>query len=44
MPRELITVQIGQCGNQVGCKFWDVALREHAKARALRNSRAGCAC
>lgn len=30
MPRELITVQIGQCGLQVGTKFWDLALREHA--------------
>ncbi|KPP68825.1 tubulin epsilon chain-like, partial [Scleropages formosus] len=20
----------GQCGNQVGCRFWDLALREHA--------------
>ncbi|CAF0839239.1 unnamed protein product [Brachionus calyciflorus] len=25
-----ITVQIGQCGNQIGCRFWDLALREHA--------------
>ena len=32
MPRELITVQIGQCGNQVGCKFWEMALKEHAAA------------
>jgi tubulin epsilon len=30
MPRELITIQIGQCGNQIGCRFWDLALREHA--------------
>ena len=30
MPRELVTVQVGQCGNQIGCRFWDVALREHA--------------
>ena len=22
--------QVGQCGNQIGCRFWDVALREHA--------------
>uniref|UniRef100_A0A4W3HA19 Tubulin epsilon 1 n=1 Tax=Callorhinchus milii TaxID=7868 RepID=A0A4W3HA19_CALMI len=21
---------VGQCGNQVGCRFWDLALREHA--------------
>ena len=31
MPRELITIQIGQCGNQLGCKFWDMALSEHAQ-------------
>ncbi|KAF8067140.1 Tube1 [Scenedesmus sp. PABB004] len=30
MPRELVTVQVGQCGNQVGCRFWELALREHA--------------
>jgi tubulin epsilon len=30
MPRELITVQIGQCGMQLGTRFWDLALREHA--------------
>jgi tubulin epsilon len=30
MPRELITVQVGQCGNQIGYRFWDHALREHA--------------
>ena len=32
MPRELITIQVGQCGNQVGCKFWEMALKEHATA------------
>ena len=31
MPRELITIQVGQCGNQLGCKFWDMALSEHAQ-------------
>lgn len=30
MPRELITVQVGQCGNQIGMRFWDLALKEHA--------------
>ncbi|XP_029824422.2 tubulin epsilon chain isoform X2 [Ixodes scapularis] len=24
-----IVIQVGQCGNQVGCRFWDFALREH---------------
>lgn len=25
-----IVIQVGQCGNQIGCRFWDLALREHA--------------
>lgn len=25
-----VVVQIGQCGNQIGCRFWELALREHA--------------
>jgi len=25
-----VIVQVGQCGNQIGCRFWDLALREHA--------------
>ena len=25
-----IVVQVGRCGSQVGCRFWDLALREHA--------------
>eukprot|EP00501_MAST-03F_sp_TOSAG23-6_P002134 GSMAST32.ASY1.ANO1.2231.1 assembled CDS len=29
--RELITLQVGQCGNQIGCKFWELALQEHAE-------------
>ncbi|CAD8162857.1 unnamed protein product [Paramecium pentaurelia] len=33
MPRELVFVQVGQCGNQIGMRFWDLALKEHAKAK-----------
>lgn len=29
MPREIITIQIGQCGNQLGLRWWDVMLQEH---------------
>jgi tubulin epsilon len=29
MP-ESIFVQVGQCGNQIGSRFWDLALQEHA--------------
>ena len=31
MPREIITIQVGQCGNQIGSAFWDLLLQEHAK-------------
>ena len=31
MPREIITIQVGQCGNQIGMAFWDLLLREHSK-------------
>ena len=34
MPREIITVQVGQCGNQIGCRFWEMALNEHAAYNA----------
>ena len=30
MVRELITIQVGQCGNQIGREFWTLALKEHA--------------
>uniref|UniRef100_A0A667GRP6 Tubulin epsilon 1 n=1 Tax=Lynx canadensis TaxID=61383 RepID=A0A667GRP6_LYNCA len=26
----LSLIAVGQCGNQIGCCFWDLALREHA--------------
>jgi len=29
MPREIITVQVGQCGNQVGTEFWKRLCVEH---------------
>ncbi|KAF8561415.1 hypothetical protein P879_10192 [Paragonimus westermani] len=25
-----IVIQVGQCGNQIGSRFWDLALREHS--------------
>ncbi|NXW29132.1 TBE protein, partial [Phaetusa simplex] len=30
LTRLSLPVAVGQCGNQVGCRFWDLALREHA--------------
>ena len=35
MPREIITIRVGQCGNQIGWRFWDLALREHASRGIL---------
>jgi len=29
MPREIITLQIGQCGNQIGSEFWKQLCAEH---------------
>jgi len=29
MPRELITLQAGQCGNQVGSEFWSQLCAQH---------------
>lgn len=27
--RENITIQVGQCGNQIGNDFWTMLLKEH---------------
>ena len=32
MPNELITLQFGQCGNQIGDAFWRALCAEHAIA------------
>lgn len=29
MPREMITLQLGQCGNQIGFEFWKKVCQEH---------------
>ena len=29
MPREIITIQVGQCGNQIGMEFWKQLCAEH---------------
>ena len=29
MPREMITLQLGQCGNQIGFEFWKKVCAEH---------------
>ena len=39
MPREVITIQVGQCGNQIGGRFWELALREH-KLKMLEEEKA----
>jgi tubulin epsilon len=30
MVREMVTIQVGQCGNQLGRLFWQQALAEHS--------------
>mmetsp|Transcript_32516 Transcript_32516/g.36371 ORF Transcript_32516/g.36371 Transcript_32516/m.36371 type:complete len:578 (-) Transcript_32516:311-2044(-) len=32
MPREIITLQVGQCGNQIGGEFWKQLCAEHGIA------------
>lgn len=27
--REIISLQVGQCGNQIGYKFWETIAQEH---------------
>ena len=29
MPREIVHIQAGQCGNQIGVKFWEMISAEH---------------
>ena len=29
MPREIVHIQAGQCGNQIGAKFWEMISDEH---------------
>lgn len=36
--REIVSVQIGQCGNQVGCAFWRKMLTEHASGSSEQAS------
>eukprot|EP00923_Selenidium_pygospionis_P003544 GHVN01005593.1.p1 GENE.GHVN01005593.1~~GHVN01005593.1.p1 ORF type:complete len:453 (+),score=65.18 GHVN01005593.1:143-1501(+) len=30
MPREIVSLQVGQCGNQIGMEFWKQLCAEHA--------------
>ena len=27
--REIVSLQVGQCGNQIGAKFWELVCGEH---------------
>ena len=31
MPRQHITISVGQCGNQINSRFWDLLVKQHAK-------------
>jgi hypothetical protein len=34
--REIVHIQGGQCGNQIGAKFWEVISDEHGEDTARR--------
>ena len=34
---ENVMIEVGQCGNQIGRRFWELALVEHAKAKTDPN-------
>ena len=36
--KEIITIQIGQCGNQVGLRYWDVLRNEHSHSEEGHDS------
>ena len=33
--REVVTIPVGQCGNQISWRFWDLVLREHVQHNRL---------
>jgi len=39
--REIVHIQGGQCGNQIGAKFWEVISDEHGKCLRTRAPRGG---
>jgi hypothetical protein len=40
--REIVHIQAGQCGNQIGAKFWEVISDEHGLYRFKRFSGLVC--
>ena len=34
--REIVHIQGGQCGNQIGAKFWEVISDEHGESAGMR--------
>ncbi|GAB5033511.1 Hypothetical protein NocV09_01400450 [Nannochloropsis oceanica] len=41
MPREVITLQVGQAGNQIGRRFWEQALEEHCQPTEDKDANEG---
>ena len=33
--REIVHIQVGQCGNQMGSKFWEVCVSRAVKDRSI---------
>jgi hypothetical protein len=42
MPREIISVQVGQCGNQVGSEFWKKVSGRRCRGRCRRRLSLRC--
>ena len=36
--REIVHLQGGQCGNQIGAKFWEVIADEHGLCNSFKSS------
>jgi len=34
--REIVVIQVGQCGNQIGTRFWQLALREFERYNRMK--------
>jgi tubulin beta len=37
--REIVHIQAGQCGNQIGLKFWELIAEEHGKQQSVQLDR-----
>lgn len=40
MPREIVLIQVGQSGNQIGWRFWELVLKEHRELARTKKKKA----